>query len=108
MIALELGDRLLAKNRGEKTRKEAITELRVELLRLLAPSECCAKCAEPVGVERLEIDHVDGCTWSRRGVYRCVRVIRYWTEYLSGVRLRALCRSCNAIDGNRRRWKEAT
>lgn len=70
----------------------------------------CEKCGGTL-LEVLEIDHVDGCTWSRRAVPSHLRVERYWQEYREGVRLRVLCRRCNAQDGARRGnawWYETT
>lgn len=75
--------------------------LRIQLVILLGGA--CAVCGDPTG-DLLEIDHVEGCTWSRRGVNSLQRVLRYWREYLAGVPLRCLCRSCNAKDGGARRW----
>ena len=66
------------------------------LLLILAPDGRCATCKRK---RPLEVDHVDGCTWSRRSLNRWARVNRYVREFRSGVRLRALCRSCNASDG---------
>lgn len=34
------------------------------------------------------------------------RIARYWREYNAGVRLRALCRSCNGKDGRNRQLQE--
>jgi hypothetical protein len=61
----------------------------------------CAKCRVYYSFDRLEIDHVDGCTWNKRAVNAWRRVARYYREFLSGVRMRVLCRSCNASDGSR-------
>jgi 5-methylcytosine-specific restriction endonuclease McrA len=91
---------------NERPRVNVADELRLALLRILAPDGRCAECGRRFGVKRLEIDHVHGRTWSARALSRPQRVLRYWTEYLARVRLRALCRSCNAIDGNHRRWRE--
>lgn len=66
------------------------------LLLILAPDGRCAVCKRK---RPLEVDHVDGCTWSRRSLNRWARVNRYVREFRSGVRLRALCRSCNGSDG---------
>src|SRR5262249_28976801 len=55
----------------------------------------CAEC----GVRKfatLEVDHVDGCTWVQKGLNTYARWSRYLREYRQGVRLRLLCRSCNA------------
>jgi hypothetical protein len=80
------------------------SQLRDALLHVLSPDGKCAKCRKRFGATSLEVDHVDGREWSARELYFRDRVKRYWTEFLEGVRLRALCRSCNAIDGNHRRW----
>lgn len=58
----------------------------------------CASCGEK-DATKLEVDHVDGCTWSRRGMGMRQRVERYWAEYREGIPLQALCRTCNAVDG---------
>jgi hypothetical protein len=39
---------------------------------------------------------VDGAGWSRSALNRWARVNRYIREFQEGVRLRALCRECNA------------
>jgi hypothetical protein len=54
---------------------------------------CCAKCG---ATKKLEINHVDGCTWIQRRVSSHARLLRYLNEYRAGVRLNVLCRSCNA------------
>ena len=84
-------------------------ERRVELLKLLAPDGCCAKCGRRPrgGVAALQIDHVDGRDWVPRQHNRWTRAARYWREYLAGVRLRALCKKCNGSyrpPGYRDRW----
>jgi len=66
----------------------------------------CAKCGAYHSFDRLEIDHVDGRDWNLRKVNAWRRVARYWREFLSGVRMRVLCRSCNA-DGSRFRREAA-
>jgi hypothetical protein len=60
----------------------------------------CAKCRCYQSLDRLEVDHIDGRDWNLRSVNAWRRVARYWREFLSGIRLRVLCRSCNA-DGSR-------
>lgn len=75
--------------------------LRVQLIVLLGGS--CASCGDPTG-DLLEVDHVNGRDWSARGTSSLQRILKYWREYLAGVPLRCLCRSCNAKDGNARRW----
>jgi len=84
------------------TRSELAFQLRIQLLSLLAPREACAECEEPVPLEGLEIDHEDGRTWDGRRLNFLDRIRREWREYWRGVRLRALCKSCNSADGNRR------
>jgi hypothetical protein len=85
-------------------RVDLADRLRVSLLCVLAPEWRCAKCGTSHEVEDLEVDHIDARDWSGRALSRLQRAKRYWSEFLAGVRLRALCRSCNAIDGNHRRW----
>ena len=63
------------------------------LLLLLAPDGRCALCRKR---RPLELDHMDGAGWPRRALNRWARVNRYVREFQSGVRLRALCRTCNA------------
>lgn len=89
-------DRLRASNRRGKSRLEVAAVLYRELVAALAPRGCCAICGlKPRRGEHLEIDHVDGATWSRRALGSDQRVIRYWNEHETGVRLRAACRKCN-------------
>lgn len=85
-------------------RRNIASELRLALLSILSPDGECGECGDVFFHLNMEIDHVDGRIWSARDLFQIDRVKRYWREYLDGVRLRALCRSCNAIDGNRRRW----
>lgn len=47
------------------TRSELSLQLRIQLLSLLAPDECCAKCRAAVPVEMLEVDHPSGRTWCK-------------------------------------------
>jgi hypothetical protein len=63
----------------------------------------CARCRRYLSFDLLEIDHVDGATWNQRACNAWVRAARYWRELEEGVRLRALCRSCNGGHRNRRR-----
>ena len=63
----------------------------------------CARCHSYLSFDRLEIDHVDGGSWNKRACNAWVRVARYWREFKEGVRLRALCRSCNGGHLNFRR-----
>lgn len=81
--------------RSEKTARDAArarAKIRGVLL-ILAPDGRCALCKRR---RPLEVDHVDGAGWSRRGLSRWSRANRYVRELCSGVRLRALCRPCNA------------
>ncbi len=88
----------------KRSRLEAATTLYRKLIKVLSPRGECANC----GAKRckLEVDHVDGRDWKARAMSRPNRVDRYWNEYRDGVRLRALCRSCNAVDGCRRQWEK--
>ncbi len=63
----------------------------------------CAKCRRYFSHDRLEIDHVEGSSWSKRSVSAWMRVARYWREFYAGVKLRALCRGCNGGHLNNRR-----
>lgn len=63
----------------------------------------CSRCHRYFSHDRLEIDHVDGATWNKRRCNAWVRVARYWREFQAGVKLRALCRSCNGGHLNYRR-----
>lgn len=85
-------------------RQDLADRLRVSLLCVLAPEWRCAKCGKVHAVDELEVDHIDGRNWSGRAISRLQRAKRYWSEFLAGVRLRALCRSCNAVDGGGRRY----
>lgn len=84
----------------ERKNREAKTTL-AALINVLG-----GRCASPFKdprctlLERLEVDHVDGREWRLDGVKFYQRIERYLDEYKRGVRLRVLCRSCNAIDGN--------
>lgn len=60
----------------------------------------CAKCHCYRSFDLLEVDHVEGCAWDKRKVNAWTRAARYWRELKQGVRLRALCRGCNASDGS--------
>ena len=44
---------------------------------------------------KLEPDHVVGCTWVQRNVTQESRLRRYAEEFRAGVPLVARCRSCN-------------
>jgi hypothetical protein len=68
------------------------------------PDYCgrCARCGRDLHASHLEVDHVDGRSWELTALNRWSRVARMWRELAEGVRLRALCRSCNALGGGRR------
>jgi hypothetical protein len=83
-------------------RSEHGLQLRVSLLEVLAPDGRCAECGAAHEIEQLEVDHADGRTWYGRGLNFLDRIRRQWRELDAGVRLRALCRSCNASQGTRR------
>jgi hypothetical protein len=83
-------------------RAELALQLRISLLEVLAPASSCGRCGARHDLEDLEVDHVDGCTYDKRELAAWTRAARYWQEHDRGVRLRALCRSCNASDGTRR------
>lgn len=69
---------------------------RMEALRKeLAPDGRCAICRTKPRKIALQIDHVDGRDWTPRRHNAWIRAARYWREYLSGVKLRALCKRCN-------------
>jgi hypothetical protein len=72
----------------------------------LAPDLRCAECGDAFAVGDLHVDHVDGRTWSARSLSPQMRAARMWREHEAGVPLRALCRSCSAADGSRRRWRD--
>lgn len=55
----------------------------------------CALCQR---TSRLELDHIDGRTWSPRAVSWHLRIKRYREEMAAGL-LQVLCRSCNALKG---------
>lgn len=84
------------------SRAEYGLQLRVSLLEALAPDSRCAGCGARSDLEDLEVDHVDGRTWYGRALNFLDRIRRQWREFDRGVRLRALCRRCNASEGTRR------
>ena len=84
------------------SRSEHALQLRISLLEVIAPASRCASCGAAHDVEDLEIDHPNGRTWACRALNFLDRIRRQWRELDAGVALRALCRRCNAIDGNRR------
>ena len=87
------------------TRAERGLQLRIQLLAVLAPSSSCAACRSAAELEDLEVDHVDGRTWSWHSLNALDRIRREWREFAAGVRLRALCKRCNSSDGVRFRGK---
>lgn len=74
-------------------RKERIDLLRDMLIEALGNMCVGEGCQTPA--DNLEIDHVEGCTWSHRASGRENRIRRYVSEYRNNVPLRVLCRSCN-------------
>ena len=65
----------------------------------------CDECGAVHHESQLEIDHVEKVTWNVRRFSPQMRVARYWREFKAGVKLRALCSSCNGRDGGVRRWR---
>jgi hypothetical protein len=84
---------------ADPVRSETALQLRISLLEVLAPDSRCALCHSAHALEDLEIDHPDGRDWYGRALNFLDRIRRQWREYDAGVRLRALCRSCNASHG---------
>lgn len=99
---------LAARDRGELSKAQCAGRIRVATIRAITKSDLrrrkatCAACEGSFALSRLEIDHVDGRTWSPRKFDSLKRSLKYVAEYAAGVRLRALCRSCNAKDGRAR------
>lgn len=83
---------MIAQTRSARDAARARARLR-GLLLILAPDGRCALCRRK---RPLEVDHVDGAGWSRSAFNRWARVNRYIREFKEDVRLRALCRECNA------------
>jgi hypothetical protein len=72
-------------------------EIRIAVLEALAPDRRCAHCrTRKRDLADLEVDHVDGRDYTLSSLSSLARARRYAAELASGVRLRALCRSCNA------------
>lgn len=90
-------------NTSTPSRSEHAFQLRIQMLMILAPESRCAGCGEQHDLETLEIDHRDGRTWDWSAINFLDRIRRIWREYDTGVRLRALCRQCNAADAAR--WR---
>jgi uncharacterized protein len=82
---------------------DKLARTKKDLLRRLSPSGTCAACKQTGG--KLEVDHVNGRNWSPRELSKTQRAARYWDEYDRGVKLRALCRSCNGSDGAKNKQK---
>ena len=61
------------------------------------------KCDDCGTDEWLEFDHWNGRNWSMRAKSQWARTRILMEEFQKGL-LRLLCRSCNARDGNRRKW----
>lgn len=83
-------------------RADASDRSKGALVAVLSPNGRCAQCFRPGA---MEVDHIDGRDWSPRAASKAQRVARYWDEHDSGVKLRALCRSCNARDGAKNKQK---
>lgn len=66
------------------------------MLLKLAPDGKCDECKSKGD---LEIDHVDGRSWDPAELSAEQRIAKYEAEYEDGVKMRALCRSCNGSDG---------
>ena len=101
--------------KSTKTRSDYARERRNALVRVIAQPVMmegitglfhCTKCRQHFADSELEIDHINGITWNPRAKSSWSRTAMYWREHRQGVPLRALCRSCNAADGARRRWAE--
>jgi hypothetical protein len=95
-----------AQRRAESARKAAsAARLREALILKLAPDLRCARCGEQAAHSSLlQVDHVDGKSWTARKLSSTARVARYRREHRAGVPLRALCSDCNATDGGFRRY----
>jgi hypothetical protein len=94
--------------RRKKIRTEAVREwsrrrdcyrraiavwLRGGLVELLGGRCALCGCTE---IKLLEIDHEDGIGWSHNKLDSYRRARRYWREFFAGIKLRVLCRRCNA------------
>lgn len=93
------------RRRHALSRAERGLQLRIQLLSVLASASTCAACRSATELEDLEIDHVDGRTWSWHSLNALDRIRREWREFAAGIRLRALCKRCNSSDGVRFRGK---
>jgi hypothetical protein len=81
---------------GSADKEDAADDRYRDLITRLSPNGRCATCDETEG---LEVDHIDGRDWSPRDLSRSQRAEKYWDEYNAGVKMQALCRSCNGRDG---------
>lgn len=93
--------------REARFRRERIDLLRAVLIEVLGGRCATVGCLTPH--DDLEIDHVEGCEWSRAAAGRAGRHLRYLREYRAGVRLQVLCRHCNAVKnqhGLREAWSK--
>lgn len=87
-------------------RSEVAHQLRISLVEVLTHGVArCADCSRRCALEDLEIDHVGGRTWYGRHLNFLDRIRRQWSEHDRGVRLRALCRTCNASHGATLRYR---
>lgn len=98
--------------RQRRNRRKAVRRLRRELMARLAKrarmnKPRCAMCGwpdrdgkrrqDPDSLrDKLQIDHVDGRDWDVTKHGQWTRIRRYLREFEEGVRLRLLCRKCNA------------
>jgi len=96
--------KLSTPNERTRARLERAKRRRTDLARLLSPEGICDSCTQVFPHEELAIDHVDGRDWEPHKLSPQMRAARYWREYKAGVRLRAICNSCNGQEGGNRRY----
>ncbi len=107
-LGAEVMGAIQSRDRGELSKAQCARRIRTATLRAITKGQLrarvapCAECEKKFHYSRLEIDHVDGRTWSPRKFDSLKRSLKYVAEFAAGVRLRALCRSCNGKDGRRR------